>query len=326
MKILVTGCTGFIGSFLAEALLAKGYEVRCLVRSSSNLRWIADLDVECHFGTLQEKDSLKMAVQEVDYIYHVAGVTKAYSEDAFLKANYEGTRQLVDAAREVGDNLQRFLYVSSLAAVGPSDSFRPVEEQSPPHPVTFYGKSKLAAEQYVLEHKQTLPVTVVRPPAVYGPRDTDVLNFFKTIKRGIIPMLGGRDQYISLIYIKDLVQGMIRAAELKKSLGRTYFLTNMQPVSWHDVARAALRVMEKRAVSFPVPKFIVDGVTRISEKYANITGRKTIVNRDKFNEMVHDFWICSGQRAKRDLNFEAKTPLKEGIRETIQWYVAQGWL
>ncbi|MBD3226140.1 MAG: NAD-dependent epimerase/dehydratase family protein [Caldithrix sp.] len=326
MKVLITGSTGFIGSFLTEALLAKGYDVHSLVRSNSNLRWVADLDISCYFGSLDNMDAIEAAIQDVDYIYHAAGVTKATSPQAYFEGNFENTKRLVDVVLASQKNLKRFLYVSSLAAVGPSSSLKPVDEQTRPEPVTDYGRSKLAAEKYVLKHKKELPVTIVRPSAVYGPRDTDVLKYFKAVKLGVIPQMNGKDKYVSLIYIKDLVQGIIKAAELKKSLGRIYFLTNKTSYSWEEVARIASKVMHKRAIRLPVPQLALKGIVSLSDRYAQMTGRKTIMNKDKYNEMVQDFWICSSQRAQQDLNFEAQTSLKEGISETIRWYVGQGWL
>jgi len=326
MNIFLTGGTGFVGSFLAEALLKKGHKVRVLVRTTSNLRWIADLDVECFYGSLDDKESLKHGLKGMDYVYHAAGLTKALNPYDFFRVNYESTRNFIDTIVESGIALERFVLVSSQAAVGPSPTMEPIDETAPPHPLTDYGMSKLKAEQYALSQKKKLPLTVVRPPAVYGPRDTDVLNFFKTVKLGLIPRLGGKERFLSLIYVKDLVEGIIRAGERKKALGKVYFLANPQPYSWETLARTALNYFGKRGISINVPMFLMRGAAAFSEGLGKLLARPSIVNRQKVDEMKADFWVCSPARAKRDLNFEAPTPLEKGITETLSWYEAAGWL
>lgn len=326
MNIFLTGATGFVGSFLAEALLKKGHNVRVLVRTTSNLRWIADLDVDCFYGNLDDAETLKHGLKGMDYVYHVAGLTKALNPYDFFRVNYEGTRNFIDAIIEAGIPLERFVLISSQAAIGPSPTIEPIDETATAHPLTDYGMSKLKAEQYVLSQKKKLPVTVVRPPAVYGPRDTDVLNFFKTVKLGIIPRLGGKERYLSLIYVKDLVEGIIRAAERKKSLSKVYFLANPQPYSLETLARSTLKYFGKRGVTLNVPMFLMRSAATFSEGFSKLLARPSIVNRQKIAEMKANFWVCSPARAKRDLGFEAPTSLEQGINETLSWYEAAGWL
>ncbi|MGD9488482.1 MAG: NAD-dependent epimerase/dehydratase family protein [Calditrichaceae bacterium] len=326
MKILLTGATGFIGSFLAESLLNRGYEVRCLVRSTSNLRWIADLDVECFYGSLNDRKALGDAIKDVDYVYHIAGVTKADSEEKFYRGNYEGTKNLIDAVINSKHKIKRFLMVSSQAACGPSPTISPVNESIDPVPITFYGRSKLAAERYVMGLSKKVPVTIVRPPVVYGPRDTDVLEMFKTAKMRLIPQLGGREKYFSLIYAKDLVNGIILAAENKKSAGKIYFLANSKPVSADEFARIILDLLGKRGIRVSIPMPLMKLIATVSETYAKFSGKDTIINRQKILEMEPDFWVCSAKKAKEDFGFEAETSLEDGIRETLSWYVRNNWL
>jgi len=326
MKVFLTGATGFVGSFLAENLVKSKYKVKCLVRKKSNLRWIADLDVECFYGSLNDKDSLKRGIKDCEYVYHVAGVTKAQKEAEYYQGNYDGTRNLVDVCVENNNNLKRFVFVGSQAAVGPSPTIIPIDETHPPNPLTYYGKSKLAGEEYVRKNDKNIPVTIVRPAAVYGPRETDILEFFRTVKMGIIPQLGGKEKYLSLIHVSDLIRGIQMAGEAQKTLNKTYFLTNQKPYSWQEVAKATLKSYNKSGIRIPVPVSLMKIVAFISEGIATITNKPALVNSQKIIEMQQDYWTCSGEKAKKEFGFEANIGLEEGIQETIQWYKEHKWL
>lgn len=326
MKVFLTGATGFVGSLLAEKLLEKGYEVRCLVRKQSNLRWIADLNIECHYGSLFDKDSLLRGIKDCEYVYHVAGTTKARTEKEYFDSNLGGVINLFDACVESGLPIKRFLHVSSQAAVGPSPTIVPIDETHPANPLTYYGRSKLAGEEYIRERMDKLPVTIVRPPAVYGQRDTDVLDFFKTVKNGIVPQLGGTEKYLSLIHVKDLVRGIIMAAESENTIGKTYFLTSRKPYSWEDVARTTLNVLGKKGIKVPVPVTLMRGVAMVSEGIAALTKKPTIVNNQKIIEMKQDYWTCSPEKAREEFGFESEISLEDGIRETLTWYKDHNWM
>jgi nucleoside-diphosphate-sugar epimerase len=326
MKVFMTGGTGFVGSFLAETLIKSGHEVRCLVRKESNLRWIADLDVDCYYGSLYDTDSLIRGMEGCGAVYHVAGVTKARTEDEYFRGNYEGTKNVIDAAFKHKRKLSRFIHVSSQAAVGPSPTLIPIDESHRANPLTFYGKSKWAAEEYVHSYIKKLPVTIVRPPAVYGPRDTDILEFFRTVKLGLIPQLGGADKYLSLIHVRDLVRGIMIAGEHEKSEGNTYFITSPEPYSWEEISRITLNILQKKGFRVPVPVPLIKSIAAVSEGIASLTKKPALVNKQKVIEMEQDFWTCSPNKAKKDLKFEAEISLENGIRETLIWYKEQKWL
>jgi nucleoside-diphosphate-sugar epimerase len=326
MKVFMTGATGFVGSFLTESLIQAKNEVRCLVRKESNLRWIADLDVDCYYGSLFDLDSLIRGMDGCDAVYHVAGVTKARTEDEYFRGNYEGTKNVIDAAMKHKKKITRFVHVSSQAAVGPSPTIIPIDESHPANPLTYYGKSKWAAEEYVCSLLGKIPITIVRPPAVYGPRETDILEFFRTVKFGLIPQLGGTDKYLSLIHVKDLVRGIIMAGEHEKSIGNTYFITSPEPYSWEEISRITLNILQKRGFRVPVPIPVIKTVAAISEGLATLTKKPALVNKQKIIEMEQDFWTCSPKKANEELGFEAEIGLENGIRETLIWYKEQKWL
>ncbi len=326
MKVLLTGATGFVGSHLAELLIDKGYDVRALVRRTSNMQWIRDLDMEFFYGSLDDPESLRNVGKEVDYVFHVAGVTKAADAITYVKGNYEATKNLVEEIIKEGRRIKRFVLVSSQAAAGPSPTLEPIDETAKPYPLTDYGHSKLLAEHYINKMADTLPVTIVRPPAVFGPRDRDVLDFFKTVKMGIIPRIGGAEKYVSLIYVKDLVRGIWLAGTRSKAKGKTYFIANPRPYSWGQMAELALRIFDKKGIQVRVPELLLKGVALVSEGWARFSGKETILNRQKVVEMKQDFWVCSPRRAKQDLRFEAKYSLEASFKETINWYREKGWL
>ncbi len=321
MKALVTGASGFIGSHLAEALLCKGYDVRCLVRSRSKIRWLETLCVELKEGDCLRPDTLEEAVKGCDYIFHLAGITKACRENDFFCVNVDGTRNLVEVARRYGDKLKRFVFVSSLAAVGPSPDGRPLTEEDEPHPVSVYGRSKLEAERIVLEASQHMPVTVIRPPAVYGPRDRDFYFFFKLIKRGIFPYWG-KARY-SLVYIDDLISGIIIAAETERSAGQVYFISDCREYTNEEVAYEISRVLDRPVTKVRIPMSVMPFLASIGERL----GRgPTIFNRDKVRELRYRYWVCDCSKAVRELGFRPRVSLKEGLKWTADWYRINRWL
>ncbi len=326
MKVFVTGATGFVGSHLVEALLKNGHQVRVLLRTSSNLQWIAELKLDCFYGNIFDSQSLLPGLKDIDLVIHAAGLTKALDNKDYYKVNYEGTKNLINTIIENKLPIQRFVYISSQAAAGPSNSMQPLTETDPPHPVSEYGKSKQMAEDYIHKQKSKIKTTIIRPPAVYGPRDKDVLRFFKTVKMGIIPKWQNRDKYLSFIYIKDLAEGITLAAMNPKAVGKTYFVAEPRPHSWEEVAYETLKFFKKQAIHVPIPLSLVKSMAFFAEQWSKITKKPSIINQQKVAELLPDFWICSPQKIKKELGFEAKTSIEEGVTQTLQWYLKQRWL
>ena len=320
MKALLTGATGFIGSHLCEELLGKGYEVTCLVRDTSKPRWIENLDVKFIRGDCLDVGSLTGAARSFDYIFHLAGLTKSCSRDEFHNINVKGTENLLQIVAQKSTHIKRFVYLSSLSASGPSRDGVPLDEGSPPVPVSYYGRSKLDGERKVLHYRGHFPVTILRPPAVYGPRDRDFLVFFKLIHKGISPEWG--KSFYSLLYIDDLVQGIIRSAESETAAGKTYFLSSLRAYSSEEIAHEIASALNVRFTRMRVPKFMMPLFAFISERL-NAQG---IINRDKMRELSYSHWTCNPQRANEEIGFTSKIGLKEGIQWTADWYRIHKWL
>lgn len=326
MNVLVTGATGFIGSHLAEVLHRRGATIRCLVRSTSNTRWLKHIPVQEVHGDLFDAQVLRDAVSGVDMIFHSAGLTKARTAEEYIKANATGTRNLLEAAAAHNPGIRRFVHISSQAAVGPSPTKVPIAEETPAHPITGYGRSKWMAEQECHRLMGALPITIVRPPAVYGPRDQDVFAFFQTMARGLQPMVGFRDTYVSLIHVFDLVRGFLAAAESTRSVGQTYFITSSEVYNWKQVGEVTRRVMGARAISVRLPKAAVYAVAAVAQGLASFGDKPALLNIEKARDMVQDYWTCDHRKALRDFGFQQEVGLEEGIRTTVSWYREHGWL
>ena len=326
LKALVTGANGFVGSHLVEGLLEKGYQVRCLVRKTSDLKWLSGLDIEYAYADIAEKSSLGSVVKDVDLVFHVAGLTKAKTREEYFRANAEGTKNLVEVCLEESPKIQRLVYISSQAAVGPGDGIKPLNERAPCRPITYYGESKLEGERIVLQHASQLPITIIRPPAVYGPRDSDMLGFFKVANKGFRVSFGTKGSYLSLVYIKDLVDGIIRAAENPKSTGQTYFIADDKIYSWREAFNIIARVLNKRTIPLKIPKSLVSFLAFLSENFSKLLGKTTAFNTQKVKEITQRYWGLDVSKAKAELEFSPRYDLSKGVEETVKWYREMGWL
>ncbi|NOY05919.1 MAG: NAD-dependent epimerase/dehydratase family protein [Chlorobi bacterium] len=328
MKIAITGATGFIGSTLVDALLQRGDSLRCLVRSTSNLRWLEDKNVELVYGSLSDEKSLHELVDGVDMVYHIAGVVKSKTKEGYYRGNVYSTENLLNACLEVNPGLSRFVHISSLTAVGPSPGpDQPVNEETPPHPITTYGKSKLEAEKRVLAAADKLPVTIVRPPAVYGPRDTEILIFFKAVQTGLQTMIGFNQKLVSLIHVDDLVRGIILAGESPAAVGETYFISSETFYNWKDVGDITARALGKhRLVRIPVPHAVVYAIAFVAELFSYFRKQPATLNLEKARDLVQSYWTCDTAKASRDLGYHQAVSIEEGVEKTVRWYREQGWI
>jgi dihydroflavonol-4-reductase len=325
MLALITGSTGFIGSHLAGTLHAKGYQLRCLVRRTSNLSALRNLPIEYVYGDLFSPDVLASAVRGAEYVYHVAGITKAKTKAEYFRGNHLATKNLLEAVRKSNRDVRKFIHISSQAAVGPSQGGTAVDESTPFHPITTYGVSKMEAEKECLDAMNEFPVTIVRPPAVYGPRDKDIFEFFKTMNNGLQPMIGFNNKEVSLIHVKDLVDGIVFAGESEKSKGQTYFISSERFYNWKEVGDITSRIMGKKAFRIRIPEVIVYAIAAAAEAYSAITRKAVLLNWEKAKDIVQDSWTCSIAKAQRELGFKESMTLEQGISDTVAWYREHGW-
>lgn len=324
---VVTGANGFVGSHLVELLLARGYAVRCILRKSSDTRWLAGLSVEISTCGLDDISALRNAFMGATLVFHIAGVVKSGTWHGFVQGNVTPTANVLEAC--VGNvAIQKILVTSSMAAHGSNRVGQPAEETQPQKPVSEYGKSKQLQEQACAKYFDRLPITIVRPPAVYGARDTEVLLFFQTLKQGLFPSAGVFEaQTLSLVHVTDLVRGMLQAAESPKTAGETYFLgSSPYEYGWNDIARIAGAHLQKKYLTLRLPHLIIWCVSAVSEVVAVFTKKTPTLNLKKYSEIIQPSWACSSAKAERDFAYKPSVPLEKGIADTLNWYKKEGWL
>jgi dihydroflavonol-4-reductase len=324
MKILITGGTGFIGSHLIDHFLDyNNTEIFALVRDLKNLKWLKGLKINLIEGDLL---NIPLLPPDIEYIFHVAGSTKAYKIAEYYTVNQQGTASLFQALKAQKIRPKRVVYISSIAASGPSSDGTAVKEDSPPCPVSPYGKSKLEGEIEALKYKDSIPLLIARISVVFGPRDRALIPYFKFIQKGILPSVGSKQKLVSLIYIKDLIKALDLCIHKELATGEILHLANPDPSSWEDLGRAAAEAMQIKLINLKLPLPIAYLVSCGAEVLGKIHGDPSILNRQKFEELRQDGWVADTQKAKEKLDFTPQYSLREAIHETINWYMTNNWL
>jgi dihydroflavonol-4-reductase len=296
MTVLVTGANGFVGSFLVEELLSRNYQVRCFVLAGEPLRWLKDLPVEIRYGNICQIETLYDTVEKVDCIYHLAGVKTAWDETTYFRVNFHGTKNVLEATLQRNYQLKRFVYVSSQAAAGPSLDGRPITEEITCQPITSYGKSKWAAEEYLQAYSSKVPLTILRPSFIYGPRNLETKLLYELIRWGIVPTIRHHDPYVNVIHVRDVVQAIILAAEHKQACGQLYFITSPERYTWREIIEQSLRIRNKKGRIFPIPWTGVKLAASMVKSYRKLRRQPFNLIDEKVEELRQKHWICNGQR------------------------------
>lgn len=328
-SILITGASGFIGSFIVEEALRRNFEVWAAVRKSSSHQFLTDERIHFIELNLSSEEALRqqLAGHRFDYVVHAAGVTKCLDKQDFFRINTEGTKHLVRALLALQMPLRRFVYISSLSIMGAIREQQPYEEireSDTPRPNTAYGESKLQAEQWL--DTQPIPYIILRPTGVYGPRERDYFMMAKSIQAHTDFAVGFRQQDITFVYVTDVVQAVFLALE-KGQTGRRYFLSDgevYQSAAFSNYIRRELG--NPWWIRITAPLWLLRVITFVGEYVGRLTGKVTALNNDKYYIMRQRNWRCDITPACQELGYKPQVKLEEGVRRSIKWYRDNGWL
>ena len=321
-KVFITGANGFLGSHLADACLARGDTVTCLVRKTSDIRWLEGKAVQLAYGDVTDPVSdWREHLAEQEIIFHSAGVIKALRTKDYYRVNAEGTVRLLRACQTANPQLKRFVLISSIAAHGPTLNGNLMSEQDEAHPVSDYGKSKVAAEKIVQEESGQIPWTIIRPAAIYGPRDYQLLHFFRLAAKGLRTVLGFRERRLNFVYIDDVVQCCLLAADDPKAAGEIYNAGGLENPSYRQVGAELLKAVgKKHSLPLPLPTVGIYGLSLMSTAWARITGTTPLLPWDKTREFVQRRWTVDIRKAQEELGYQPLTPFSDGVKKTAEWY------
>ncbi|MBU0509592.1 NAD-dependent epimerase/dehydratase family protein [bacterium] len=324
-RVLITGGTGFIGSHAVEAFVSAGWTVRALVRNPDRLRWLAGQPVELPVGAVDDPATLNEALAGCDTVVHCAGLTKARRAAEFHRINAEGTRLLAEHAQRAG--VRRFILCSSQAAAGPSTEEIATAESDEPHPITEYGRSKLAGERALRETAREMEWIILRPPAVLGPRDEQFRPLFQAVVRhGRYPEFGKGGQRYSMIGVHDFVRALIVAASAETGLNDVYFVANSLSVSWAEAAAIISRLAGRRVRPLRLNPALLSILGMTTEATAWFSGKSALLSQDKLREILAPAWVCSAEKIRRTWNFECMQSCEEVVRVTYEAYRNANWI
>lgn len=328
-RVLITGASGFIGYYLVEAAQKAGFEVHAAVRASSDVTQLKALGPVLVYPDFRSAESLSKVLEagNYQYIIHAAGATRAKDERTYNEINADYTLRLAQAALRMPVPPKRFVFMSSLAAIGPLSYVEEqlITEDTLPLPLTSYGKSKLLAEQH-LAALTGLPITIIRPTAVYGPRERDLFILFKTLHKGLDLYIGRAPQRLSFVYVKDLVEATMAALKQTHGENRVYNISDGEAYNRYALADLFQEVSRTRAYRFHLPTVLMKLVAGILKAGYAFSTATPVLNPEKLRELMAPNWICSIEAARRDLNYQPQYGLQRGLDETLRWYRANQWL
>jgi len=327
MKVLVTGANGFVGSHILDSLRARGLATAALLRPASNQRFIKTHlpRFEVRVGSISDPQSLDAALQDVTHVIQCAGCTKALRKSEFYHVNQAGTRNVVEAVNRQQGRIQRLIHLSSLAAAGPQSPAQPAREDDLPHPVSEYGRSKLAGEREVRDACKTEYV-ILRPPAAYGPRDEAFLPLFKAVKAHILPCFGGGRQTLSLVFAEDLAEAVATCLTHPAAAGKTFYVTSGEVTAARAVADEIAGQMKTWTLPLSLPTVALLPLCYLQETLSWLTRKPNVLSRQKYAELRAPGWVCDPTRLRQEVGFVGRTTLQNGIAKTLDWYRQEGWL
>jgi dihydroflavonol-4-reductase len=320
LKALVTGATGFIGSHLVQSLVEENWDVTCLIRSKSRTDFLQKFPVRFIEGSANDIESLGKAVIGQDYVFHLAGRIRPTSRVDYDIANHQLTRNLVQVCLMKNTSLKRFVYISSISAAGPSLPSFYSEESQAPSPVSEYGRTKLKGEEAVRKVWDLIPATIIRPPNVYGPRQQETELLLKLISKRIIPLLKGKKETASLIYVQDLIQGILQAALSPKTKNQIYYLTDGKAYSWRKIILTVKKVVLGESFFFPLPEELISFAAWLVDMLKKTGLIKSYFGRKLWRAMTKTPWLFSSSKAESAFGFRARYNLENGIKETVNYY------
>lgn len=325
-KIVLTGANGFLGSHLAEKLLKENFEVHCIVRKSSNLSYLQGLDLQFHTCGLEDISALEKVLENVDYIFHLAGTVAALNYEEYHHGNVTLTKNLLQAALKHKNNIKKIVVTSSLAVGGPSKPGFPIDESLPLQAISLYGKAKIAQEAVCREFMNELPITIARPSVISGEREAELYEFIKTVNNGFVPLVGRKEKFVSIIHVSDLIEAFYKMALSEKTTGQAYYLSSENAISWKELAKVCAQHLHKKVVYLHLPHFVINGAGLAASAFGKLKGKATTFDYEKAKEGVQEAWICKVDKAKADFGFEQKVSIEEGVKLAIDWYKANKWL
>jgi len=270
-------------------------------------------------------DTLREAIHDAEYIFHIAGVTKAKKQSQYHQGNVLATRNLLEAATG-NSKLKKFCYVSSLTAVGPSPDGTLLDEEAPCHPITSYGVSKLEAETVCQLYANRIPIVILRPPAVYGPRDRDLLEIFRWVKHGFKPVFGSNEKRLSVVYGPELARALVEATLSEKTAGQTYFAADPTSYRLSDVLDLVSGIFGKRGINVLLPSSLLYTLGGIAELGTVFSSSAPVLNFEKVRDLVQMYWVCSPRKLEEHIGFRTQVSLEGSLRSTIAWYREYGLL
>ncbi len=325
-KVLITGASGFLGYHLIQTAIKADFEVFAAVRKNSNIEHLSEFPLKYLYLNYEDPEQMSRLIAEnkIDYIIHSAGVTKAIRQEVYDQVNADYTINLAKAAENSGGICKKIVFISSLAAVGPlNDGHQIITEKTLPQPVTAYGRSKLLAENQLASI--SIPTTILRPTAIYGPRDKDIFIMLKTISNGMDPYIGKIVQQLSFVHANDVALAAVQSLKIKNALG-IYHITDGNSYNRYEFADIAKSILNRKTFRFHLPMPLVKSLAFFLEKVNGWLNKPSVINREKLHELAAINWVCDINKANKDLNFIPKYNLQTGLEDTISWYKKNKWL